>query len=89
MSWMRWGQPKRKQDDRTVPVAIQPPEQQYRILIVTDTETYPVEPIPESKTAYWACQFAREGALLERDREPVLYIPARRIMEIKFEKIDG
>lgn len=85
MSWYRWGQP--KDDDGPIPVAPPPElEQRYDMIIVTDTETYRVNGIARSKCSYWAYSFGRDGALLEQNNEPMLFIPARRIMEIKFEK---
>lgn len=86
MNWYRWGKPK---DDRPIPIA--PPrelEEQWRINIVTDTETYPVDPVPKSKLTMFAQSFAQYGASLEREGKPVLFIPARRIMEMNFEKLE-
>lgn len=87
MKFYRWGKP--KDDDGPVPITPPPElEQKYDMLIVTDTETYRVNDIPKSKCCSWAQTWGRYGAMLEQGGEPMLFIPARRIMEIKFEKVN-
>jgi hypothetical protein len=60
-------------------------EEKYAATIVTDTETYTVNGLPSSRTCRWAEHWGYYGAMLQRDGKPSLFIPARRIMEIKFE----
>ena len=90
MNWYRWGKPNSADYPGTIIPSAPPPqpEQKYRMLLVTDTETYPLDDIVKSKCFLWCESFMKSGALLERDGEPILFIPSRRIMEIKFEKQD-
>lgn len=87
MKWYRWGKP----EDTRPMIPVVPPrelERQWTINIVTDTETIPVFPVPESHVQMFAEHWGRYGAMLLKDGHPSMFIPARRIMELRFEKYE-
>jgi hypothetical protein len=62
------------------------PMKMYVAKVVTDTETYSVDGIKEIHVQNWCIHWNDHGILLNQGYVPALFIPARRIQEIKFEE---